>query len=206
MSGKVKLESQTVSLPEDLTSYSRKYNVRESVETGVSVKQVICGQVRCGAVTCRWEGDTVTAQAPAVLHVLYCDETGSLLSAEKEVILSADLEMERDAVARVQADCTGEIQCVTTPEGIELRFPATFRVETCRRRGRLCIKEASWEEGDEEGTQPSVVLKRVPKGARLWDVAKGHHSTCADILAANGLEKEEDVDEEKLLLIPRRRA
>ena len=206
LSGAVKLETQALTLPEDLSAYTRKYNVRETVETGVAVKQVICGQVRCGSVSLTRDGGAVTAQAPAILRVLYCDEGGSLLSAEREVILSADLELAEDAGARIQADCAGEIQCVTTSDGVELRFPATFLVETCRRRERLYIREAAWEEESEEGTQPSVVLERLPAGARLWDVAKRRHSTCADILAANGLEKEEDIDGERLLLIPRRRA
>ena len=206
LTGAVKLESQPMNLSEDLVSYTRKYNLREVVETGVAVKQVICGQVRCGGAVCRREGDTASAQAPAVLHVLYCDENGSLLAAEREVILSADLDMEEETQVRVQVSCAGEIQCAAVAEGIELRFAATFRVETCRRRNRLCVQEAVWEEESEEGEQPSVVLKRIPGGMRLWDVAKGHHSTCADILAANGLEKEEDADGDRLLLIPRRRA
>ncbi len=205
LTGTVKLESQPVRLSEDLVSYTRKYNAREIVETGVAVKQVICAHVRCGAAACRREGDAASVQAPALLRVLYCDENGSLLSAERDVILSADMELEGDAVARIWASCAGEIQCAAVQEGIELRFQPAFRVETCRKKSRLCIQEATWEEDSQEEVHPSVVLRRVAKGARLWDVAKSHHSTCADILAANGLEREEEIAGDGLLLIPRKR-
>ena len=151
-------------------------------------------------------GRRLTAGGKAASGAKLCTLRKAKGDAEREVILSADLELAEDAAARVQADCAGEIQCVTTSDGVELRFPATFLVETCRRRERLYIREAAWEEESEEGTQPSVVLEHLPAGARLWDVAKRRHSTCADILAANGLEKEEDIDGERLLLIPRRRA
>ena len=52
---------------------------------------------------------------------------------------------------------------------------------------------------------PSVVLRRMVDGMRLWDMAKMHHSTCGDILAANGLEREEDIPRDRLLLVPRKR-
>ncbi|MDE6108614.1 MAG: LysM peptidoglycan-binding domain-containing protein, partial [Oscillospiraceae bacterium] len=58
------------------------------------------------------------------------------------------------------------------------------------------------EEGGAE--QPSLVLRMLEGGERLWDVAKAYKTTIADIIKANELESGAD-GAGKLLLIPRRR-
>ena len=52
--------------------------------------------------------------------------------------------------------------------------------------------------------QPSIVLRVVGAGERLWDIAKAYGTTARDIMQANSLE-EEQAPEGKLLLIPRKR-
>lgn len=205
LSGTVKLDTRSVTMSEEPESFTRKYTLREVLQTGVEVKQVVCGDISCGPAVCRWENGQATVQAPALLHALYSDDNGALLSAQREVILSADLDVKEDMAVRVRAECGGEVQCGVTQEGIELRFPVVFRVEAVRRRSRLCLQSAQWEEEQEDAHYPSVVLRRMVDGMRLWDMAKMHHSTCGDILAANGLEREEDIPRDRLLLVPRKR-
>ena len=57
---------------------------------------------------------------------------------------------------------------------------------------------------EEGGERPSLVLRTLGRGERLWDLAKTYGTTIADIISANELEGEAAA-EGRLLLIPRRR-
>ena len=52
--------------------------------------------------------------------------------------------------------------------------------------------------------QPSIVLRMVGEGERLWDIAKAYGTTTGDIVQANALE-EESLPMGQLLLIPKKR-
>ena len=52
--------------------------------------------------------------------------------------------------------------------------------------------------------QPSIVLRMVTGGERLWDIAKAYGTTARDVMQANALE-EEELPDGQLLLIPRKR-
>ena len=52
--------------------------------------------------------------------------------------------------------------------------------------------------------RPSIVLRMVGPGERLWDIAKSYGTTAGDIVQANGLEEDMPVGG-RLLLIPRKR-
>ena len=56
----------------------------------------------------------------------------------------------------------------------------------------------------EREDRPSIVLRMVGAGERLWDIAKSYGTTALDIMQANDLE-EEQATEGRLLLIPRKR-
>ena len=52
---------------------------------------------------------------------------------------------------------------------------------------------------------PSLVLRAMKQGERLWDIAKQYRTTVDAILAANELAEEAAAAAGRLLLIPRRR-
>ena len=52
--------------------------------------------------------------------------------------------------------------------------------------------------------QPSIVLRMVGEGERLWDIAKTYGTTTEDIVQANAL-GEEAPQAGQLLLIPKKR-
>ena len=56
-----------------------------------------------------------------------------------------------------------------------------------------------------EKNVPSLVLRAMKPGERLWDIAKRYRTTVEAILAANELKEESATVSGKLLLIPRRR-
>ena len=68
------------------------------------------------------------------------------------------------------------------------------------------MADCRWDDSQPAGGDdaPSVVLRLVEEGERLWDIAKACHTTRSDIIQANELE-DETVSGGRLLLIPRRR-
>ena len=74
------LERETLSLTENVRSYTRKQSMREVLETAVAVKQVIYTTVNCGACTCQSGGEGgAVAEAAVTVKCLYLDENGTLL-------------------------------------------------------------------------------------------------------------------------------
>ena len=93
-----------------------------------------------------------------------------------------------------------------TAGGLEVRFPVCFQYAAHAPRSVAGISAASIDEGaplDHAG-RPSIVLRMVGAGERLWDIAKSYGTTSADILQANALEEDAPAAGQ-LLLIPRKR-
>lgn len=72
---------------------------------------------------------------------------------------------------------------------------------------RLSLSSVAWsgECGKKDENVPSLVLRAMKQGERLWDIAKLYRTTVEAILAANELKEESAAVIGKLLLIPRRR-
>ena len=69
-----------------------------------------------------------------------------------------------------------------------------------------CLQSLEAEEcGKKDENVPSLVLRAMKQGERLWDIAKLYRTTVEAILAANELKEESAAVIGKLLLIPRRR-
>ena len=91
-------------------------------------------------------------------------------------------------------------------DGVELRFPVTFAVSVVEMPSYPCLQSLQAEECEKkEKNVPSLVLRAMKPGERLWDIAKRYRTTVEAILAANELKEESATVSGKLLLIPRRR-
>ena len=91
-------------------------------------------------------------------------------------------------------------------DGVELRFPVTFAVSVVETPRYPCLQSLEAEEcGKKDENVPSLVLRAMKQGERLWDIAKLYRTTVEAILAANELKEESAAVIGKLLLIPRRR-
>lgn len=89
---------------------------------------------------------------------------------------------------------------------MELRFPVTFAVSVAETPCYPCLQSLEAEEcGKKDENVPSLVLRAMKQGERLWDIAKLYRTTVEAILAANELKEESAAVIGKLLLIPRRR-
>ena len=155
------------------------------------------------------EGETTvraSLRATANLRVLYLDENAVPLLSERrsEVLLETDLPA--DGQARVQDMYAGEIAASVGADGVELRFPVTFAVSVAETPCYPCLQSLEAEEcGKKDENVPSLVLRAMKQGERLWDIAKLYRTTVEAILAANELKEESAAVIGKLLLIPRRR-
>ena len=200
----VTIERQTLSLLSDFRAQSRKQPMREVLETGVAVRDVVCASVSCGACS-RLAGEG-SAEAPVSVRCLYLDENGAPLLAERELRIQAEGEDLAGGAGDVTISCPGEVSAAPSPEGVEVRFTLEFLVDSGSRQQKAAVVSAAAEELPPcAERRPSLVLRKFDRGTRLWDIAKMYRTTGADILAANQLEGEEGITPDRLLLIPNHR-
>ena len=198
--------------PLELTSFcetmSRRQTVREVLEIGVVAESILSLSVTCGAVSVTREGGMASLRTGAVVQALYLDEGGVPLMAERCVDVACQLDLPEDCKITAKAVCTEEVQGSLGDRGIEVRFPVDFRIEAASRVKRVCVTAAKLETETPKDLSgaPSLVLRCLGKQESAWDLAKKYNTTIPAILAANQLEEEGDIPQEKLLLIPRKRA
>ena len=184
----------------------REQLVREKIETGAEVQTVLATDVIFSSAGVSGGGESASLRATANLRVLYLDENAVPLLSERrsEVLLETDLP--GSGQARVQDMYAGEIAASVGADGVELRFPVTFAVSVAETPRYPCLQSLEAEEcGKKDENVPSLVLRAMKQGERLWDIAKLYRTTVEAILAANGLKEESAAVIGKLLLIPRRR-
>ena len=184
----------------------REQLVREKIETGAEVQTVLATDVIFSSAGVSGGGESASLRATANLRVLYLDENAVPLLSERrsEVLLETDLPA--GGQARVQDMYAGEIAASVGADGVELRFPVTFAVSVSETPCYPCLQSLEAEEcGKKDENVPSLVLRAMKQGERLWDIAKLYRTTVEAILAANELKEESAAVIGKLLLIPRRR-
>ena len=151
-------------------------------------------------------GNDAELRTSADLRVLYLDENGTPLLSERriDVLLPTDLPV--SGRVRLQGVSAGEISASVSDGGVELRFPVIFTLADAEAPCYPCLISLQAEKRTEKDeSAPSLVLRALRQGERLWDLAKQYRTTVGDILAANDLAEETDAAVGKLLLIPRRR-
>ena len=200
-------EAAPLSVTGFFETFTRRHTVREVLEIGVVADSILSLTASCGAVSVSREGETTVLRTGAAVRVLYLDEGGVPLMAERSFDINSQLELPEDCKVSASAACPEEIQGSLGDRGIEVRFPVDFRAEAVSRLKKVCITSAKLDTEspkDSVGT-PSLVLRCLGKQESAWDLAKKYNTTIAMILAANQLEDGE-IPREKLLLIPRKRA
>lgn len=187
---------------------TRRQTVREVLETGVAAESLLSVSVSCGGTAVSREGSGVRLRTGATVRVLYLDEGGAVLMAERCIDVNCPVELPEECRVTARAECPEEAQGSLGDRGIEVRFPVDFRVKAVTRTKRSCVSSAKLDPAapkDLSGA-PSLVLRRLGRQESAWDLAKSCHTTIRAILAANQLEQEEDLPREALLLIPKQRS
>ena len=170
------------------------------------LKEVSDAYACVGNITQSREGDRLTLTAQINVTVLYLTAEGELGSLTRPVQATCVLELPEGTQCTCRCACTTPVFAAATAGGLEVRFPVCFRYAAHTPQTAAGISAASLDENaplDHAG-RPSIVLRMVGEGERLWDIAKSYGTTAADILQANALE-EGCPAAGQLLLIPRKR-
>lgn len=169
----------------------------QKLDFGRGQPLVYLTELECSPVTQAPEGDHNTLRTTVRMKLLYQDESGSPVSAERTAEVSAPVSAAPDAV---YARCT-QAELRTAAGGYELHLP----VELCmvqREQTQLdAICGAELQELPEQERGPSLVLRRIAPEETLWDVARQYRTREELIRSANHLE--DDARPAGMLLIPR---
>lgn len=180
---------------------------QDTLEVGLAPERILWICTSCGPVSAyRGAGGEAELRTLLRLRVLYAAEEGRTLSAERSAEVLLPVESTGDGLCS-RAVCGQEPSAVVTADGIALRVPVDFIIESRRMRKIGCVKSVRCDENTtkELSSMPSLVLRRRKQGESLWQIAKQHNTACADILLANGCREEAELSENCLLLIPKRR-
>ena len=200
------VRSENVELSDDPALFTREQSVREKIETGSEVQSILSADVSFGEAGISGSGNDAELRTSADLRVLYLDENGTPLLSERriDVLLPTDLPV--SGRVRLQGVSAGEISASVSDGGAELRFPVLFTLADAEAPCYPCLISLQAEKRTEKDeSAPSLVLRALRQGERLWDLAKQYRTTVGDILAANDMAEEAAAPVGKLLLIPRRR-
>ena len=199
-------EAQPLSLTDHADLGLRRQSGRELLEVGVVAETLLDLSLRCGSVTALREGEGGRLHCPCRIRALYLDEGGAPLVAERSVDVSCPVDWPEDGSLFATARCPEEPQGSLGERGIEVRFVLEFHVRSSRKRQRASIVSATPGDAPADlSALPSLVLRGLGPEEDLWSLAKRCRSTVPIILAANGLEREEDAGQGQLLLVPRKR-
>ena len=201
-------EARSLQLTEVRDTMLRRQTVRELLEIGVVPESVLMLTTRCGDVSVGRESHSSVLRTNVNLKALYRDEGGAVLMAERTVEVSCHLDLPEECHVSAEALCGEDLQSSIGERGIEVRFCVDFAVCMEQKVKRIGISAVKVEKDTpkDNANAPSLVLRCLHRQESLWDMAKTYHTTIHDILAANQLEREEDIPYDQLLLIPKKRA
>ena len=199
-------KSEQIELSPSGETFVRMQTVREQIETGVAVQSILCADVSFGSAALTQSDAGSTLRTSALIKVLYLDESGSPLLAERRVEVMLDTDVPAALRARVRSICAEEISTSISANGIEVRFPAEFTLAASAKPCYPCLTALSAEQRKEsDGETPSLVLRMLKTGETLWNIAKQYRTTVEEILKANELTEEAAAAIGQMLLIPRKR-
>ena len=200
-------EFRTYQVNRLLEKSTRHQNIRESLETSQPVASVVDAQAILWPVSQKQESGTVELSAQAMVKVVYLGDDGQFYALNRRLPVGLQWEADGASRYRIVANVGSEVQATGTHEGVEVRFTVDFEVEESQIRQFTAISAVSVDTQSPKTHMglPSVVLRRCRTGESLWHIAKKYNTTRADLIEANHLSGEEEICEERVLLIPRKR-
>lgn len=196
-------KTEEVILCENSQRNVRRQNIRELLETGTAVKTVLDSEIICGPVRLGSGMDYVETSVSA--RCLYMDENDTLLSVRREFTVKCPIEQGHNIRITGVALCGGDVMTSILPDGIEFRFSVEFHLESTELGRYFCICGVEPQEEIVSEVSPSLVLRRIGRDEKLWNVAKQYRTTSMAILEANEIDDEQKLPRDRLLLIPRYR-
>ena len=184
----------------------RRITARELLETASPVREVCDVHIHVGLVEVERDGDQGRLKAELSATVVYLSEEGTLESATRTISAVCPVELPAGAVCACRCTCSGEGAASPAGGGVELRCPLEFRYLSLMPRQTAGVAQVRLEEDAprDPAARPSIVLRAVEEGERLWDIAKAYGTTMEDIVQANSL-GEDALTAGRVLLIPKKR-
>ncbi len=179
--------------------------VRETIETGVQVKSVVDSYCMIGRVSHQREGSDLRLNIQTETVVLCISEEGEYFAVSRGFDVVCSIEVPEGCGC--QYYCRVENMTASPiADGVEVRFPLDVPYLCLQDSCAILVRDATIiaEEENKDRGKPSIVLRLLEDGERLWDVAKRYRTTISDIVKANELDSEQP-ECGTLLLIPRKR-
>ncbi|MBR0282880.1 MAG: DUF3794 domain-containing protein [Oscillibacter sp.] len=200
-------DAAPLTLIEAWTRQTCRQSVREVLETGMAADEILSLRVLCGPVTVSAEDGRGVLRVPVTIRVLYADEGGVTLVAERRIEVRADADCPDGYQITARAEVSEEPRGSVSERGIDVRFALDFRMEAVKFARTLSVTAAELDTDapKDAADAPSLVLRRMGPDESAWDMAKACNSTVAAILDANQLTDEAELSRDALILIPRQR-
>lgn len=180
--------------------------VREIAEVPENVSSVVDLEARVGRTNVSREGNELVVSAEACVNALCMGDDGQMNSVKRTFPVTTRLEAEDADNLVVDPQISGENIATPASNGIEFRLGLDFRYLLLKPQQVACASNPVLDEKAPRDTmgKPSVVLRSVARGETLWEIARDYATTMNDIMQANGMEEDEPLGGQ-LLLIPKKR-
>ena len=197
------VEQGTYTVHRLLDGAVRSQSVRELLDIGAVVKNVVDSTVTVCQIKQAREEDQLSLSADLKVDILYMNEQDKLESVSRPITVTGRMEASRADVCLCRCQCPGEVFAVPAAGGVEVRFNVEFHCIVTRPKNVSVVKEARLGEarGTRASGQPSVILRMAAPGEDLWDIAKACCTTSEQIRSANRLEGD-SLPIGQMLLIP----
>ena len=184
----------------------RRITARELLETTSPVRQVCDVHIHVGQVEAERDGEQGRLKAELSATVVYLSEEGMLEAVTRTITAMCPMELSAGAMCSCRCVCSGEGAAAPAGGGVELRCPLEFRYLSLLPRQITGVAQVRLDEDAprDPSARPSIVLRAVEEGERLWDIAKAYGTTMEDIVQANSL-GEDALTAGRVLLIPKKR-
>ncbi len=148
----------------------------------------------------------LSLSCPLNVNAVYVSDDGRVMSTMRQYESEASIEGEENVLGAATASSGKDAYGAPVGGGIELRIPVEFDVTQTNRMQMRTLAGLSYDETSPADTSkaPSLIVYRAGQGDTLWNLAKKNRSTSKLILEANGLENEDNVAGQ-LLIIPKKR-
>ena len=185
----------------------QRQSVRQIIEVGVVPSAVLSAAVRFDAVNISREERAALLQTMAHVKLLFLDEGGVPLVAERQIECTCRTEVPADFNCTATVAYGGDLSTVLSSGGIEVRFSADFTVEASERKQLLGLTDlrVDTEHPKDLSALPSIVLKLFDAEESLWEIAQRYSTTVEVIRSANDLAENCECSAGQMLLIPRKR-
>jgi len=199
----MEVEQGTYTVHHLLDGSVRSQSVRELLEIGSTVKNVIDAGVTVCQIRQDREDDQIVLTAELRADLLYMNGQDKLEAFSQPMTVSGRMDALRTDECFCRCRCPGEVFAVPAAGGVEVRFNVEFGCIMTRPQNVRVVEGVTLGEPrtNRGGSQPSVILRMAAPGEDLWDIAKACCTTGEQIRCANRLESD-TLPMGQMLLIP----